>query len=270
MSENKTVLAEAGVSGLRGAVEAQAHVWESAGADVSLAAAEVLHALLAAHPAPEGATFDLTEGERALLADAMEPQPTLLDAVVRRVVFAVERIKADALAARQPATVDAEPDCPRCSHGIDRHGPDGCEAYVPPRIGGSGICCALTPADLRTSAVVPAPEGETRCVGSSVTGPMPWPAKCDHTRATCEEVGCPNARIPEGETETSEPEGDYRPQEVEGGTVQRIQYVGDGDPWVGLCAQEDYSTGKRGSRRDAAAALRDHYRAKHIEPEGGR
>jgi hypothetical protein len=22
---------------------------------------------------------------------------------------------------------------------------------------------------------------------------MPWPATCDHKRATCEEVGCPNA-----------------------------------------------------------------------------
>lgn len=30
----------------------------------------------------------------------------------------------------------------------------------------------------------------------STVGPMPWPTTCDHKRATCEEVGCPNAVSP--------------------------------------------------------------------------
>lgn len=38
--------------------------------------------------------------------------------------------------------------CPRCGHHIQTHGIGGCTAYIPPRIGGAGFCCPLSPADI--------------------------------------------------------------------------------------------------------------------------
>lgn len=52
-----------------------------------------------------------------------------------------------------------------CGHSVTRHSPKwGCDAYVAPKIGGSGICCTRTPAQILALRLPPGNECE--CPGS--------------------------------------------------------------------------------------------------------
>lgn len=57
-------------------------------------------------------------------------------------------------------TAEKDVICP-CGHSITRHSPEwGCDAYVPPKIGGSGACCTRSPAAVVASVIPPAEKGQ--------------------------------------------------------------------------------------------------------------
>lgn len=56
---------------------------------------------------------------------------------------------------------------------------------------------------------------------------------------------------------------EYEPEQTEYGSLHRIRYVGDTDPWVGQCTFNDYATGKRGSRKAVIDSLKAHFESKH-------